>query len=300
MKKLPLSESEIGTVICIIPSAWRYLIGRVTAECAYNILMKGNVNSEELEVALIQKLPQAKIDLKVLACIKTDAGKKKVMSAMPEEAKIIAREMEKKAFAVVMEKAKVAAKDTFELHGFYLGMDWDDMKVVLAHHFPDSEIKVERDGKSKDDDYIIRLPNQRSPFCYASAKDKKIYRFNFGKGILNRWFKYNAASVSSWARTYAREHGIEMDLEFLNENDEIFLPMLGLLGGDNTDTTYSVSLHQETYQYKDATKQYRLTYFGVPKFDCFGGGAVGKAMAHDFYSKISSEAGTLRVDIEKD
>ncbi len=296
LAELPLSESEIGTVMCIIPSAWRYLIDRVTAECAYNILLQGKVNSAEMEVALVKKLPQSKVDMKVFTSVKTDAGKKAVMTAMPEGVKNIARETEEKAFAAVLEKAKIAAKDTFELHGFYLGMDWDDMKVVLAHHFPELEIKEGRDGESRDADYVIHLSNPRAPFCYASAKDKKIYQFNFGKKMLRKWYSYDVQDFREWARAYSRENKIDMKYKQIEKEADVTEPM-------DWSISYRVWFHQESYQYKHNTKEYRLTYFGEEKdFTGHGGlgGSIIKAAAASQFRYVRGDPGSLRAVIEND
>jgi len=245
---------------------------------------------------LVKKLPQLKVDMKVFASVKTDAGKKAVITAMPEEVKKVARETEEKAFAAVLEKAKIAAKDTFELQGFYLGMDWDDMKVVLAHHFPELEIKEGRDGESKDADYIINLPNQRSPFCYASVKNKKIYQFNFGKKMLRKWYSYDVQDFREWARAYSRENKIDMKYKQIEKEATVTEPM-------DWSISYRVWFHQESYQYKHNTKEYRLTYFGEEKdFTVHGGlgGALIKEAAAPQFRYVRGDPGSLRATIEND
>ena len=290
-----LSDSVIAALVCLNESSWKYLIDKVTEENAYNILTQGKAKSDELEVALVKKLSAPKVDMKVFAGVKTDAGKKAVMAAMPAEVKKAAQESTAKALAAVMDKAKEARKETFELHGFYLGMDWEDMKLVLSHHFPDYEITETRDGDGKDADYVVYITKQSTPFCYASAKDKKIYQFNFGKLVLKKWYKYDVQTFMEWARAYSRETGIDMKYKMLEKDTEVYeLDM---------STSYKVWFHQESYQYKHNTKDYRLTYFGEEKDYTYHGGLGGaliKERAAKAFRYLRDNPGTLRARIERD
>lgn len=291
--KLP--DSVIAALVCYNESTWKYLIDRVTEESAYRILTQGKAKSDELEVALVKKLPASRVDMKVFANVKTYAGKKAVMAAMPAETRKAAQESTAKALAAVMDKAKEARKETFEMHGFYLGMDWEDMKLVLAHHFPDYEIREARDGDGKNADYIVYITKQSTPFCYASAKDKKIYQFNFGKLVLKKWYKYDVQTFMEWAHAYSRETGIDMKFKMLEEDTEVF--------EYDMSRSYRVWFHQESYQYKHNTKEYRLTYFGEEEDYTFHGGIGGaliKARAARDFRYVRDNPGTLRAKIERD
>ena len=293
-----VSDVAYGELICLddIGWKWKYLLKKITPAVAYGILTQGKAKSEELETELAKMLPAEKIDMKVYEAVRYDAAKKVVMSKMSAAMKKSIAEKNVKAFAVVEEKAKVAAKDTFELHGFYLGMDWEDMKTVLAHHFPDLEIKEMRDGKSNDDDSIIDLPNQRSPFCYASAKDKKVYKFNFGKKMLKKWYPYDVQTFREWAHAYSRENKIDMKYKEIEKEATVTEPM-------DWSRSYRVWFHQESYQYKHNTKEYRLTYFGEEKdFTVHGGlgGALIKEAAAPQFRYVRGDPGSLRASIEND
>lgn len=87
----------------------------MSADVAYNLLSGKKVKSATLESELLKKLPKDRLQMIV--------------------------EAKEKAFVAVCEKAKAAEKETFALDGFYLGMSFDDMKVVFSHHFPKLEIK---------------------------------------------------------------------------------------------------------------------------------------------------------------
>lgn len=291
-----LSDDILTALVCLDDSSWTYFIQSVTADVAYKVLTLGKAKSAELEEALVKKLPADRVDMNVYNGVTTDSGKKAVFAAMPAELKKSAQEAAEKAFAAVLEKARVAAKETFELNGFYLGMDFDDMKQVLSHHFPDFTIKEARDGEEKDADYVVYVPKQSTPFCYASAKDKKVYQFNFGKVILKKWYKYDVQTSMEWARAYSRENKIEMKYKEITKETTVYEPM-------DLSRSYKVWFHQEAYQYKHNTKEYRLIYFGEEKDFTFHGGLGGaliKERAARAFRYIRADEGTLRACIERD
>ena len=297
LRQLPkLSDDTLTALICCDGTNWKYFMHFVSADVAYKILTLGKAKSAEQEEALVKKLPADKVDMKVYNGVKTDVGKKAVLAAMPAEMKKNAQEFAAKAFNSVLEKAKVAAKETFELNGFYLGMDFDDMKQVLSHHFPDFTIKEARDGDAKDADYVVYVPKQSTPFCYASAKDKKVYQFNFGKVILKKWYKYDVQTYMEWAHAYERETKIDMKFKIVEKDTTVYEPM-------NMSRSYHVWFHQESYQYKHNTKGYRLTYFGEEKDFTFEGGIGGaliKEMAAPRFRYVRGDPGSLRATVEND
>lgn len=275
--------------------SWSYIIDSVSADVAYNVLTDGKAKSVAQELALLNKLPKDRIDMKVYNGVRYGDTKKAVNAAMPQALKQHAAEVEAKAFAAIVEKAKVAARDTFELYGFYLGMSFDDMKIVFAHHFPDWQIKEAVDGEGKDGDYVIYVPGQSSPFCYADAANKKVYQFNFGKKILKKWYKYDVQTFMEWANAYERETKIDMKYKLIEKDATVYAP-------DMSDS-YNVWFHQESYQYKHNTKEYRLIYFGEQKDYTFHGGIGGaliKEMAAPKFRYVRGDPGSLRVRFERD
>ena len=292
--KLPkLSESVTAVLVCSAdPFTWKYFIDGLSAESAYRILTLGKAKTGDLEMALIKKLPQEKMDMKVLDGVKSDAGKKAVVAAMPEDLKKEVLELNEKAFSVVMGKAKTAARETFELDGFYLGMEWNDMKTVLAHHFPDYKIDEHKDS---DGDYVLSLPGQKSPFCYASSNGK-VYQFNFGKKMLKKWYNYDVQAYREWAREYSRECKIDMRYKEIEKGATVYEPM-------DVSTSYRVWFHQESYQYKHNSRGYRLTYFGDERdftaHDGIGGAVIKEAAASQF-RYIRGDPGSLRATVEND
>lgn len=284
------SDAEIGALICLTDKAWSYLLDKVSADCAYAVLTKGKAKSRDLEEALVKKLPQERIDIKVFTGLKTDLGKRAALVLMSETNKKMAQKLISNAAVEVIDKANVASKNTFELKGFYLGMDFEDVKKLITYHFPDIEFAEMRDGNDDHANYVIRIDKQSTYFCIASAKDKKVFLFNFGKTLLNKWYKYDVQSYMDWANKYESEHGIDMRYKMIN-SDTV------------TTSNDRVWFHQESYQYKHNIKEYRLTYFGEEKDWTFEGGIAGKiikAEAASAFRYIRADAGTLRAEIERD
>lgn len=296
VKDLPkMNDDTVVNLLCRDGTIWRQIMGLVNDEIAYKALASGRSKSEALEVELVKKLPRERLDMNVYNGVRFGLSRKAVNDNMPPEVKKEAAEALEKAFAAVQEKAQVAAKETFELEGFYLGMPFDDVKVVLAHHFPDYEVSETRDGTEKNADYIIDLPNQQSPFCYASAKDKKVYQFNFGKKMLKKWYNYDVQTYMEWALAYAEETKIDMKLKFVQKDTEVY--------EQDMSRSYKVWFNQESYQYKHNTKEYRLTYFGEEKdltlHDGLAGAIIKELAAKDF-RYVRGDPGSLRVRVERD
>ena len=289
-----LSSQEIIELVCHDNFTWKYLMEKVTADCAYDILINGKAKTSKIEIELIKKLPPQKVDMKVLSGVKSNKGKKAVMDAMPAAVKKVAQEFIKKAAIAIIEKSKEFAKETFELQGFYLGMSFDDMKTVFSYHFPDWKIEEAIDGKGDDADHVIYIPGQRSPFCYASVKDKKVYQFNFGKKVLKKWYKYDVQNEREWARSYAREYRIDMKYVLLNKETTVNVPQ-----ADLSVQQYKAWLHQDTWQWKNNSKEYRITYFGEPKVKTAWGDVIEQQANYQF-RYVRGDTASLRVTIERD
>ena len=296
IKKFPkFDDATIATLICADETSWSYFKDSISADIAYTVLAGGKAKSAELELALVKKLPKEKVDMAVYNGVKYDDAKKAVNAAMSPELKKQAAEAAEKAYSAIVEKAKNAAKETFELDGFYLGMSFDDMKVVFAHHFPDWQIKEAVDGEGKDADFVIYVPGQKSPFCYADCGDKKVYQFNFGKKILKNWYKYDVQNYAEWASAYNREHKIDMQYKMVEKEATVY--------ESDMSRSYRVWFYQHSYQYKHNTKEYRLTYFGDEKdFTIHGGigGALIKEQAAPKFRYVRGDPGSLRAKIERD
>ena len=289
--QLPKLSDEVMFIMLGDNSAgWKNYIDIVSPELAYKVLVSKKAKTPELELELLKKVPSDMLDVSVYNGARADGLKKAIYAKMSPAQQKQVQEANEKAFAGVIEKAKSASKETFALEGFYLGMSWEDMKIVLAHHFPELE------ATEKDDDGLeLYVSNQKSAFCFAD-KEKKIYQFNFGKKMLKKWYKYDVQDYAQWASAYSHEHKIDMQYKMVEKEATVHEPM-------DMSRSYRVWFYQHSYQYKHNAKEYRLTYFGEEKdFACEGGigGAVIKELAAPKFRYTRGDPGSLRVRIEKD
>ena len=296
----PLSESEKAEILTMDSLAGRRVAEIAGEETARKALASGRSLGRELEEKLVAKIPVEKIDLSLYESVKPGAAKAALYEKMPESLKDATMASLEKSFASIEAKAKTAAGGTFELAGFYLGMSLDDLETVLAYHFPRLRFTECRDddGYEKEKgfgkDFMIVFSSKNNPFCRASAKDRKVYCINFDKDMLSNWCKYNAATHRTWAREFGKERGVEMEYSPLSKEVTVVTGNGGLL-----DMSFEqISLHQETWQYKDAAKKYRLTYFGKPEII----GGMGRLLGGDGWEKLCREGaaleGTFRAEIE--
>lgn len=288
-------DATLAAVICGDETSWKYFIDKVSADVAYDVLAGGKAKSGELEAALAKKLPKERVDMKVYNGAHTDAGKKALSEMMPPELKAQAAAAAETAFKSILEKAKVASKDTFALEGFYLGMSIDDAKIVLAHHFPDLEIKEGIDGKGSDAEHALYVAGQKSPFCFADMKSRKVRLFNFGKKLLRKWYDFDVQTYLEWAAAYGDKTGADMRMKMIEKETTVY--------EDDGSESYTVWFHQESYQYKSNMKGYLLTYFGEERDFTIEGGIGGdliKERAAPDFRYVRGDPGSLRARIVTD
>ena len=292
----PLSEDEKAEILLNGGLAGRMVAEIAGEETARKVLATGRTFGKALEEKLVAKIPSEKIDLALYESVKPGIAKAGLYEKMPESVREAAKASLDKAFTAVEAKAKVASDKTFELAGFYLGMSLDDLETVLAYHFPRLEFSEcrDEDGYEKEKgfgkEFMIVFSSKTTPFCRASAKDRKVYCINFDKTILSNWCKYSAATHRTWAQAFGKEHGVKMEYSMLSKEVTAV--------SDNNIAFRQISLHQETWQHKDAAKEFRLTYFGKPEII----GGMGRMLGGDGWEKLCREGaapeGTLRVEIE--
>ena len=191
----------------------------------------------------------------------------------------------------MIEKAKAKSKETFEMGGFYLGMDIADIDLLVGYYFPEWSTSEDVDNDEKDI-RVVYVPQQRRPFCRAD-KTGKVWQFNFGKSVLKKFCKYDVQDEREWARAYSKEHGIDMKHVFLNKETTVVD-----ISGNLDVHTRKAWLHQDTWQWKNNAKGYRLVYFAEPKIEA-GHNVIKQQAAYQFRF-VSSEAGTLQVTVEND
>ena len=185
--------------------------------------------------------------------------------------------------------AKEKGKETFELGGFYLGMNISDVDELVGYYCPEwsnSEDYV-------DDDKTLRglwVPQQKGAFCRA-GKDGKVFEFNFGKNFLKNFYKFDVQNEREWAAAYSRKEGVDLRYVHLNEDVKV-------VDYNDPGVPYHALYSQDTYTYKNNSKDYRVTYFGEQKIAA--GNGIVKQAARGQMQYVGGQQGMLRVRIEKD
>ena len=272
-----LSDAEMAALLCLSGDAYVYLLDKVPAGSASVILTKGKSTSEAMEEGLVKLLPKEKITVEVFSSLKGPIAKKTAMGLMTDDVRKEVESLIAERIAAIMKKSEEASKTTFAFKGFYLGMSMEEVREVYLYYFPAGTAKVDKDGLA------LYIDGQLDPLCRMYKDSKGIYELNFGSKMLKRWYKYDAATAAAWAEKYGTEHGIDMSLVILNERDK-----------DGYGGMYS--LVQDTYQSKNAKKEYRIIYYGEPDYNEIN----GIMTAQSYYSRRSCDEGTLRVQIEQD
>jgi hypothetical protein len=262
-----------------------------TYDVIVTTLMNNKVTDENLQLVLIENIEDGTADVKLYDDIKNQAARKAVFSKLSKEARIEINGRNKAECEKLIVDAKNKGSETFELGGFYLGMMFEDAKKLIGYHFPDFFTEEKKDD---DGDKSLYVSYQKTPFCYAN-KNGKIYQFNFGKKMLKKWYKYDVQTYMEWAHAYERENKIDMKFKLVEKDTTVYEP--------DMSRSYRVWFHQESYQYKHNTKEYRLTYFGEEKdftFEGGIGGAIIKEMAAPRFRYVRGDPGSLRAVIERD
>ena len=252
------------------------------------VLSEGKL-SEQKAVQIAEGLKDDQATITMYDAAKQGAVKSAFFAKLKaaDRASIRARnrgECEKKIAA-----AKDKGKDTFELGGFYLGMNISDVDELVGYYCPEwsnSEDYV-------DDDKTIRglwVPQQKGAFCRA-GKDGKVFEFNFGKNFLKNFYKFDVQNEREWASAYSRKTGADLRYEHLSKDVKV---------ADYNDpgVPYHALYSQDTYTYKNNSKDYRITYFGEQKISA-GNGLV-KQEARLKMQYVGGQQGMLRVRVEKD
>ena len=257
-----------------------------------SILVNGNMTDKDLQLTLVNNIEDGTADVKLYDGVKNPVVQKAIFAKLSKEARIEIRSRSKVECEKLIANAKGKGSETFELAGFYLGMNISHAEKLIGYHFPDFLTTRKEDN---DGDRILYVSYQKTPFCYAD-KSGKVYQLNFGKKMLKKWYKYDVQTFMEWAHAYERETKIDMKFKMIDKDATVYEPM-------DMSRSYKVWFHQESYQYKHNTKNYRLTYFGEEKdFTIEGGigGAIIKEMAAPRFRYVRGDPGSLRVTAEND
>ena len=237
-------------------------------------------------------------------------------AALAKIATVDIKKFDEERVAKILSESKRKESSAFVLKGFYLGMPVDDAHVLLRHYFPESKISLVSDRKTGGTS--IEIDPVKSDmakegeatdmyFCQAD-KNGKVFRLNFNKKILKKWFKYDVQTYREWAIMFGQQYKCDF---------RAYTPEKEYSSG-----SVFIKVSQEAYRYKNNMKEYVVTYFG--KFDVYdpnekdGWNAVGSGnaqVAREFgvaegirhyiygggwYNYIGAKEGSLRIEVVKD
>lgn len=218
-----------------------------------------------------------------------------------------------KTVVALQKRAEGMRDSTFELKGFYLGMPIADAKKLVEYYLPGVKAVITKDNNlelnPKPKKFLDSDRNSDPQEMYFCQADKlgKVWRLNFDKRFLKKWFSYDVQDWHEWASEYGREfkfdfRKITVKRDVSNDHYQIYL-------------NYS----QPAYRYRHNKKGFVVSYYGkmktdgfadVHESDLFAGGfraeKVGFAMGADtklreyFENGDGAKEGTLRVEVLKD
>ncbi len=235
-------------------------------------LIVGDRIDSQAKVKLMDKLETGDVDEAMYAAVKDTVVKKALFSKLSPVVRQKVRGAERAKCEALIAEAKKMGDKTFVLGGFYLGMPFEQVNMLVGYYQPQWS---NSEGNSNDDK-VLWIPQQKFPFCRAD-KDGKVYQFDFGRALLKKLCDYDVQDSDEWAQAYSREYNINLHEKMLHEE------RTGLF------------LTQTIYSWKNNKKNYRITYFDKPKFLP----SEYKGIESEF-ADISSEEGTLRAKIEQD
>ena len=251
----------------------------------------GKVDSAEARKGIASKMPASEITAEMCANEKDQEVRGILLDRAEGKTKDEYSQLMKVNGEKLIAAAKSKSVETFELGGFYLGMAFDDVGKLVAYYYPEWKLLSKRDD---DGDYVLYVPNQNSPLCFAD-KNGTVYQFNFGKKMLKKWYGFDVQTPEEWARAFSKQHKIDMRYTRIEKTVNATYGF---------ETIGSAFFHQETWQYKYNSKGYRITYFGKRETANFSGDMIRKGLVDDAVRAqtryMSADEGTLRAAKEED
>ena len=261
-----------------------------------SVLMSNKITDEKLLDRLVDRIKNGAAEYELYNAVKNPTAKKAILAKVSNECRVKIREASRSACEKLIAAANGKSAETFELGGFYLGMKIEDAEMLIGYHFPDIVVhEGEVDGFR-----ILSVRGQFAPLCYAK-KNGEVFQLNFGKKMLKKWYKFDVQGYDEWANAYSQKEKVSMTFKRISKTATV---------RGNDGMSCNVSFEQETYQYKNNLKNYRLTYYGQDKDPVLGGlfslaegtseAQLIKMLAAKEFIHIRSDPGTLRIAFEED
>ncbi len=302
------SQMAVASVAVVAKNAQikEWAAAKITDKNVVKQMILSKYASDALKIQLISRLEDGDVDEKTYAAATSETVKRALLRKLSPQARATIRKADRANCEKMIEAAKAKSAETFQLGGFYLGMSIADAERLVGYYYPEDETEL-KDGR-------LEISNQIDPFCLADESGQ-VYKFNFGKAILENWCKYNAQTDIEWAAAFMRQEGIEMTADTLTIprivpiSDEELL-VLGALGNGEDrlmidDDGYHACLAQSLWRYKANGKNYRIEYFAERVFSKTANknNRVDQWLLlklADEFSDVSAEEGTLRVTVSDD
>lgn len=164
-----------------------------------------------------------------------------------------------------LQRAEAAAKTTFSFQGFYLGMDVNDAFALVRKNVADGEAKVH---ETSDGAKIVVVVGQSTPFCRAD-KAGKVFRFDFGRQWLDKWFQSKSVDAATLAAEYGKHFGVKLEGQTLTRRIDVHEKELSKEMGFGAQSPQGrgwyherIVISQDAYDGVCDAKKYKLTYYG--------------------------------------
>lgn len=143
----------------------------------------------------------------------------------------------------------------FNLKGFYLGMSIQEAKSLVEKWLPGAMVAVTTNNCIEIDVTTHKLnvglfeaTIQPMYFCQADLSGR-VYRFNFDKRFLKKWFRYNVQTYQEWAHEFGREHDCDFRYVAIENKRDV-------------GEAFPFTVKQDSWQYRNGLQEYKVTYFG--------------------------------------
>ena len=164
-----------------------------------------------------------------------------------------------------LQRAESASKTTFSFQGFYLGMDVNDAFALVRESVADGEAKVH---ETSDGAKIVVVVGQSTPFCRAD-KAGKVFRFDFGRQWLDKWFQSKSVDAATLAAEYGQHFGVKLENQTLTRRIDVHERELSKEMGFGTQPPQGrswyhelIAISQDAYDGICDAKKYKVTYYG--------------------------------------
>lgn len=295
-----MSSSQLGAIIVLAKSksVRGDAVRKLDDSGVIKQLLTNYGTDEGVSLALAKKLKVGEVDTRLYASTKNVVVKKVLFEALSPEDRAKIRELDKSERTrceKLIAMAKVKESETFQLGGFYLGMPFQDVEPIISYYFPKWISSEETDSSGCK---VLYVPNQSSPFCYAD-KSGKVYRFNFGKVVLAKFYQFDVQSYADWWFEYRKTIGFDKYV-----HDTVIREYNNSFGeADPFGPRVHAFYFQDIFRYKNNPKGYLLTFFDDYKITSTGDGTMMSSLINQMlkgaFSKIKEDAGTLRVQLEQ-